>query len=101
MKVQEHIGIDVNATKGSLQFLKWLIPLILGSGLLGGGIAQDSKLDGRISSLESIVQSNTIELNGSKIELKNFTMQIEELREDAKATRSDVKQILIILTKRP
>lgn len=97
---QHKESISLTATKGSLSFLRWLIPLFLGGGLVGGGIAQDSKLDGRMTKLEQIVSDNSIELNGQKIKLSEYDARIVEMRADIKVTQADVKQILIILQKR-
>lgn len=88
------------ATKGSLAFLRWLIPLLLSGGLFTGGTVVANGLDKRVESLELTVGENSIELNGQKIELKNYNARIVDLQNDMRESRSDIKQILIILQKK-
>lgn len=97
-------SIKLEATKGFMPMLKKLIPYIIGVALLsgsGGSLAQDiNQLQDRVTQLEETVGANSIELNGQKIELKNYNARIVELSEDMRETRSDIKQILIILQKK-
>jgi hypothetical protein len=97
----EHI--EVKASKGSLSFIRWLLPFLLSAGLLGSGkvIANDiGDLNSRVTKIEHTVNDNSIELNGTIIKLSEYNARLVELKEDIRDTRQDIKQILIILQKR-
>jgi hypothetical protein len=94
----EHI--EVTASKGALSFIRWLLPLFLSTLTLTGGGAVANDLNKRVQTLEEIVTNNTIEINGQSIELKNYNARIIELQEDIRESRTDIKQILIILQKK-
>ena len=100
-KSDEHI--EVKASKGTLSFVKWLLPFLLSAGLLGSGevIANDiNDLNSRVTKMEQMVADNTVELNGQKVRLSEYDARFIELQKDVRETREDTKQILIILTKR-
>lgn len=101
---QHKESIKLETTKGFMPMLKKLIPYIISAGLLGGSggvMAKDiGELNRRVTQLEETVGANSIELNGQKIELKNYNARIVELQEDVRESRNDIKQILIILQKK-
>lgn len=101
---QHKESIKLEATKGFMPMLKKLIPYIVSVSLLGGSggiMANDiNELNSRLLKIEQVVADNTLEINGQKIELKNYNARIVELQEDVRESRNDIKQILIILQKK-
>jgi hypothetical protein len=99
-KKDEHVGIDISASKGGLKFLRWLIPLLISCGLIGGGVRADMVNSDRITSIEEIVNNNTLEINGQSIKLDNYIAQLVEMKEDLKETRATSERILLVLTRK-
>ena len=96
--------IELIASSGFMTILKKLMPWLLSGGILTGSgvaVANDrSDFNSRLSNVEEAVNNNTIELNGTTIRMNQYDARILEVMDDLKTTRNDVKQILIILTKR-
>jgi hypothetical protein len=100
MTARKDERIELSASKGALAWVKWAVGILISCGLVGGGIAQDNKLDDRVIKLEETVNNNTIEISGAKIDLKNYSAQLVSMNADIKETRATTQQILLILTKR-
>jgi len=102
IKKDEHLGFEINASRGSLSWLKWLIPVLIASGIFSGTVIRANErmvmMEDRISTIEQTVASDNINVAGQSIQLKNYDMQLVELKEGQKVLTSDVKQILLLLT---
>lgn len=82
-----------------LRLSKWLIPLLLTAVLSIGSIV-GSKVDSRFNSLESDVARNSLDIGEQKVEIKNNSIQFEEMQQDIKQIRDREDQIFMILSKK-
>lgn len=98
----EHLGISIDASKGSLSWIKWLIPVLIASGIFGGTTIRANEklaeLDSRVNDIETTIAADNLNVAGQSIQLKNYDLQLVELRDGQKVLTNDVKQILLLLT---
>ena len=100
----EHLGISIDASKGSLSWLKWLIPILISAGIFSGTTIRANEklteLDSRVSDIETTIASDNINVAGQSIQLKNYEAKLVDLQNGQTVLTADVKQILILLTRK-
>ena len=97
----EHVGISIDASKGSLSWLKWLIPVLIPILISGTTIRAEEKmidLDSRVKDIETTIASDNINVAGQSIQLKDYEAKLVDLQNGQTVLTADVKQILILLT---
>ena len=90
---------DTKTMSTILKISKWIIPFLL-TGIISAVTFAGNRIDQRFSVIETSIDKNSTDIAEQKIELKNYNIQIQEMKLDIREIRDNQEKMLIILMKK-